>query len=271
MRTIRIHLDAHAHIYPYYDVPRLLVAALDQMPRHAPTDLRVLALAERAECSFFQALAQDEIRLPGNHWRIIAWDPDGGVKVRHRRDQRELWIVAGRQFVTAERLELSALFSDAPHADGQPAATLATAILAAGGLPALNWAPGKWLFARGKTVKTLLRQFSPSQLVLVDSALRPWGWPAPGVYRAARRAGRAVLAGSDPLPFAGEEIRAGSYHCTFTIPALADASRLVADLKTALMASPRDLHWAGHRGSPATVWQRLRRHANSPPPASGGE
>ncbi|MBP8655499.1 MAG: hypothetical protein KBI43_03525 [Kiritimatiellae bacterium] len=268
MRTIRIHLDAHAHIYPFYDVPRLLVAALDHMPRHAPTDLRVLALAERAECSFFQALAQDEIQLPGDRWRIIAWDPDGGVKVRHLPDARELWIIAGRQFVTAERLELCALGSDAPHADGQPAVELARAILTAGGLPALNWAPGKWLFARGKTVKALLQTFSPTQLVLVDSSLRPFGWPAPAAFRSARRAGRAVLAGSDPLPFGGEEIRAGSYHCTFTMPALADAARLVAELKTALANGPKDLRWQGRRGTPATVWQRLRRNAKVPPPAT---
>ena len=44
MKSVRIHLDAHAHLYPFHDVPRLLLAALDHMPRVAPTDLRVLCL-----------------------------------------------------------------------------------------------------------------------------------------------------------------------------------------------------------------------------------
>ena len=117
-------------------------------------------------------------------------------------------------------------------------------------------------------MKALLQTFSPTQLVLVDSSLRPFGWPAPAAFRSARRAGRAVLAGSDPLPFGGEEIRAGSYHCTFTMPALADAARLVAELKTALANGPKDLRWQGRRGTPATVWQRLRRNAKVPPPAT---
>ena len=44
MKPLRIHLDAHAHVYPFHDLPRLLLAALDRMPRRAPTDQRVLAL-----------------------------------------------------------------------------------------------------------------------------------------------------------------------------------------------------------------------------------
>ena len=69
MNRIRLQLDAHAHVYPCHDLPRLLLAALDHMPRTAPSDLRVLCLAERADCAFFQALAQDEVRLPGDRWR----------------------------------------------------------------------------------------------------------------------------------------------------------------------------------------------------------
>ncbi len=261
MKTLRIHLDAHAHLYPFHDVPRLLLAALDHMPRVAPSDLRVLALAERSDCSFFQSLAQDEIRLPGDRWRILAWDPAGGVKIRHLPDHRDLWILAGRQIVSAERIEVCSLFSDAPFSDGQPASDLIRAILAAGGLPALDWAPGKWLFARGSLVRSLVSEFPPSQLVLVDTSLRPLGWPAPPLYRAARRQNRSVLAGSDPLPFAGEEDLAGSYHCTFSLPALEDPARLVAPLKAALAAGGLPIAFGGHRAGPLAVLRRLRRNA----------
>lgn len=261
MKPVRLHLDAHTHVYPFHDVPRLLLAALDRMPRVAPTDLRVLCLAERADCSFFQALAQDEIRLPGDRWRIAAWDPAGGVKIRHLPDHRDLWILAGRQIVSAERIEVCSLFSDEPIEDGQPAREIVRAILANGGLPALDWAPGKWLFGRGQLVRALVKEFPPAQLALVDTSLRPFGWPAPGLYRAARKQGRAVLAGSDPLPFAGEEDLAGSYHCTFTLPGLDDSARLVAPLKAALAAGHLAIQFGGRRGSPLAVLRRLRRNA----------
>ena len=234
MKPVRIHLDAHVHVYPFHDLPRLLLAALDRMPRRAPTDQRVLALAERADCSFFQALAQDEIRLPGDRWRVVAWDPDGGVKLRHLPD---------------------------PIPGGGPAREIVRAILANGALPALDWAPGKWLFGRGRLVRELVQEFPPAQLVLVDTSLRPLGWPAPRLYAQARRAGRAVLAGSDPLPFAGEEDVAGTYRCTFEIPAPADPARLVAPLKAALAAGGLSIRFGGRRGAPLAVFRRLRRNA----------
>ena len=263
MKPLRLHLDAHAHVYPFHDVPRLLLAALDHMPRRAPTDQRVLCLAERADCSFFQALAQDEIRLPGDRWRIVGWDSDGGVKIRHLPDHRDLWILAGRQTATAERLEICALFMDDPIEDGQPARDVVRAILDKGGLPALNWAPGKWLFGRGRLARRLAAELGPSQLVLIDSSLRCAGWPAPRLFAAARRAGRALLAGSDPLPVPGEEDVAGSYHCTFSIPPLADPARIVAPLKAALTAGRPSIAFGGARGSAAEVARRLRSHSRA--------
>ena len=261
MKLVRLHLDAHAHIYPFHDVPQLLLAALDHMPRLAPTDLRVLCLAERFDCSFFQALSQDEIRLPGDRWRIAAWDPDGGVKIRHLPDHRDIWILAGRQIVSAERIEVCSLFSDNPIGDGQPARDIIRTILDAGGLPALDWAPGKWLFQRGKLVRKLVSEFPPAQLALIDTSLRPLLWPAPRLYAAARRQGRALLAGSDPLPFPGEEETAGSYHCTFSMPALADPARLVAPLKAALTSGSLSIQFDGYRDCPLMVFRRLRHNA----------
>ena len=261
MNRIRLQLDAHAHVYPCHDLPRLLLAALDHMPRTAPSDLRVLCLAERADCAFFQALAQDEVRLPGDCWRIVAFDPAGGVKIRHLPDHRDLWIVAGRQIVSAERLEICSLCGDVAIEDGRPARDIVRAILDAGGLPALDWAPGKWLFGRGQLVRRLVAEFPPAQLVLVDTSLRFAGWPAPRLYAAARRQDRAVLAGSDPLPFPGEEDIAGAYHCTFTLPPLADPARLVAPLKAVLATGAAGLSFGGRRDAPLAVLRRLRQNA----------
>lgn len=264
MKTVRVHLDAHVHAYPWHDVSALFRTALDRMPRKTPTDLHVVALAERADCSFFQALAQDEFPLPADRWQILAWDPDGAVKVRHLPDQRNLWIMAGRQMAAAGRVEVSSLGSDVPVPDGQSAADTIRAILDAGGLPALNWAPGKWLFQRGKLIRQLCATFPPSQLVLIDTSLRCRGWPAPRLYARERQKGRAILAGSDPLPATGEESSAGAYYASFSIPALDDHARLVAPLKAALTSGNLAITYGGRRDSPLRLLRRLRRHQPSP-------
>ena len=176
-RSIRILMDAHVHFYPSYDLQTFLLAALDHLPRYAPTDQRVLCLAERTGHTFFQSLAQDEIPLPSDRWRIVAWDPEGAVKIRHRPTHRDLWIIAGRQYTTRENIEVCSLFSDAPVPDHMTARDTVRAIREeAGGLPALDWAFGKWLFARGKLVRRLLETNPPATLPLIDTAMRP---PAP--------------------------------------------------------------------------------------------
>lgn len=257
-RPIHIHMDAHVHIYPSYNLPRLLLSALDHMPRLTPTDLRILCLAERADCTFFQSLAQDEISLPADAWRIIAWDPEGGVKIRHRPTHRDLWILAGRQIVTAENIEICSLFSDLPVPDHLDARSTLRAIREANGLPALDWAFGKWTFSRGSLVRALLRENPPETLLLIDTAMRPRHTPAPRPYAAARRTGRPLLAGSDPLPTPAEDQIPGTYFTTFTLPPPADSASIIPVLRAHLttLPLPSPMQYQGRRN---TLLQALRR------------
>ncbi len=260
-RLLRIFMDAHVHVYPAYDLPAFLLAALDHMPRLAPTDQRILCLAERSNHAFFQSLAQDEIALPPETWRIVAWDPDGAVKIRHRPTHRDLWIVAGRQIATREKLEVCSLFSDAPVPDGMNARETIRAVRdEAGGLPALDWAFGKWLFARGKLVKPLFG--TTPDLLLIDTAMRPRGTPPPSVYADALRSGRPILAGSDPLAAPAEQTQPGRYGVTFQLPAPEDPSTIVAPLRAFLSAPhPDPLPTFGTRDTLLRALLRRRRAA----------
>lgn len=234
-RSIRILMDAHVHFYPSYDLQTFLLAALDHLPRYSPTDQRVLCLAERTGHTFFQSLAQDEIPLPSDRWRIVAWDPEGAVKIRHRPTHRDLWIIAGRQYTTRENIEVCSLFSDAPVPDHMTARDTVRAIREeAGGLPALDWAFGKWLFARGKLVRRLLETNPPGTLPLIDTAMRPRGTLPPAVYATALRDGRPILAGSDPLSPPAEQTQPGRYAATFQIPVPDDPGTIIAPLRTFL-------------------------------------
>ncbi len=258
MKPVRLHFDACACIAPTGDVPAALLAAMDRMPRRAPTDQRAVCLAEHGEDSFFLALAQDEFRLPGDRWRIVAWDPAGGVRIRHLPDHRDIWILAGRQLACAEGLAVGALFVAEPMAAGRPARDLVRAIAAAGGVAALAWIPGRWNAARKRLAQELVAEFPPAQLVLIDTALRPRGWPEPRLYAAARRQGHAIVAGSTPLPAGAETFPAGTYHATLLLPPLADPSRLVGPLKAALTAPAARIAAGGRRGSALAAFFRLR-------------
>jgi hypothetical protein len=80
----------------------------------------------------------------------------------------------------------------------------------------IPWSPGKWYFGRKRVVRRLLDRFGPQRLLVGDTPLRPMGYPEPLLVRHARREGFRVLAGSDPLPFAGEERQLGRYVTLFS-------------------------------------------------------
>ena len=60
-------------------------------------------------------------------------------------------------------------------------------------------------------VDSLLRRWPAEELALGDTSLRPSFWPTPGPMAEGATLGRRVLRGSDPLPRAFEETRAGQY------------------------------------------------------------
>lgn len=254
-RTVCVHLDAHVHVYPSYDLTAFLEAAIAHMPRCSPTDQHVLCLAERRDCSFFQCLAQDEISLPSDRFCITAWDPDGAVKIRHLATGRDLWIAAGRQFATSERLEVCSLFSDLSIPDGRPLLDTIADIRAAGALAALNWGFGKWLFSRGRLVNQALDAFPPSDLLLVDTLMRPECFPTPTPFRRAAREGRPVLHGTDPLPHrpVSEARLPGLYRSVFSMPFPEDPTRIVPALRSFLSAPTAPILPAGDRQSLLTA------------------
>ena len=83
-----------------------------------------------------------------------------------------LYILAGRQIITSENLEVCALATTWTQED-KSAGTIDTIhnVRRGGGLAALNWAPGKWFGDRGKVVKTVFDTYSPNDLSLHNPLL----------------------------------------------------------------------------------------------------
>ena len=209
--NITLFLDAHVHLYPFYDLAAAFAAAFRAMPRRNARDLRALLLADREGMDTYRKLAADELAPPPG-WKTTAFDPEGALRLHETATGRPLWLIAGRQHATRERLELCTLFAYPEIPDGTGAEeTLQEILRTPGAVAAVNWAPGKWLGKRGKLLKKLLDANGPDKLVLVDTSLRPYGWPEGSVFRRAKAEGRAILAGSDPLAAKREEAIPGKY------------------------------------------------------------
>ncbi len=244
--------DTHVHVYPCYDLDRFL--------RNARTGLlaaghpALLCLTERHDCRFFQDLAGGTVNLPGGY-RVEASGEAEAVSIVHDDGDR-LFVVAGRQIVTAEKIEVLALTRDLELKDGKPVRTVLDDILHQGGIPVLSWAPGKWMFKRGRIIDKLIETCSHDYFLLGDTSLRPTVWPTPRLMKLGRKLGFRTVYGSDPLPVPGDEEQVASYRTLFHAdfrPELPASSLRYALTHASVQTEP-----LGSRGTAATVWKRLR-------------
>ncbi len=207
-------VDLHAHWYPCYDYREALDRAWMHMSRWVDHEANqrplVLVLAEGAEGRCFDGLLQghyDETIYP---WRPTS-NPEPESMCLNDGEGRSLWMVRGRQMVSAERLEILALCTGDASMAELPAAEMLPAIHSARGVPMFSWAPGKWMGERGRILRTLLEDENSGAFLLGDSAMRPRCCLQPAAFQRALDLGRAIAAGSDPLPVPGEEHYMGSY------------------------------------------------------------
>ncbi len=218
--------DAHVHVYPKHDCLALFRAALRNLPKIYPlaglfasskrdpisAPKLTLCLAERNDCHFFRDLHLKQYIPEDPEIKVEALATDApGVRL-YFPGGGELLIVPGRQIISQEKVEILSFTAEIDLPDNTLSAMeVFKNIWAAGGIPAINWAPGKWWFSRGKIIKKIIHDETARPLLICDTTLRPDVYPEPILMRAARRGGIKLIAGSDPLPTKGEERRVGMY------------------------------------------------------------
>lgn len=210
-------LDAHIHLYPRFETGQVresMRKALDTgIKQTAPEEhvTLVFFLAERRGEELFESWCQNDppqlfesqaasLVNEGSAWRITASELNASSIV----------IVAGRQIRTASGLEVQAvgLRPDVMN-DGLAGNETVRNVMDHGFQAAIPWGVGKWFGRRGKEVKGLMDLFP--ELALIDTAMRPRCWPEPGLIKLAKKEGRPVWRGSDPLDRDGEERHIGRY------------------------------------------------------------
>lgn len=259
-------VDAHAHWYPGVRLGDLLDRAFDNLNAQRRDEgavccVLVFTLTAR-EHGFdrLQRLADQSrcVAAGGAAWRLTPTGETASLCAA-RGDDR-LWLIAGRQLVSTERLEVHAIGTTADFAAGRPLIELVQDIESAGALAAVPWGTGKWLGGRGRVLRRLLEADGSPKFLLSDSGIRPRGWLRSPLFRIAAARDRAVIAGTDPLPLPGEEARVGTQG--FKLDGALDESRPAADLVRRLQA-PGTIASGFGRPQPAlrflrTQW-RLRR------------
>lgn len=228
-------VDAHVHLHPGFATGVFLDHAATNF-RHAADRLGLpttptgcLMLTESAGVDRFAALRDGADRTLGD-WHV---EPTReACSLRLASDRGELFVVAGRQVVTRERLEVLALGTTQHFEDGEPMATQLQRVLDSGALAVVPWGFGKWTGQRGDAVRRLLESEQAAGLCLGDNGGRLRYGPEPRLFRLARQRGVRVLPGSDPLPFDHQVNRGGSYG--FMIPEGFDPDAPFASIRLAL-------------------------------------
>ncbi|MEO7986441.1 MAG: hypothetical protein ABI766_07895 [Gemmatimonadales bacterium] len=235
-------IDGHVHLHDCYSPTAFLESARrnfdlagQRLGRSALPG--VLMLTESEGIDWFGRLARQAAgqttgdRIPLDPWTIES-TPDPAALWATSGD-RKLLLLAGRQVVAREGLEVLVLGTTAKISDGLSLEQALAEGAAHGALRVIPWGAGKWLFGRGRLLSgIILAQRMNDDFFLGDGAGRPFFWSTPNHFAEAARHGIRVLPGTDPLPFPSQESRAGSFG--FLLQGVMDLSRPAEGIKAAL-------------------------------------
>lgn len=227
-------VDGHVHFHESFDPRRFLDAAHANLRtaaerRDLPEARGCLLFTESRGVTFFRSLRDGAVRAEG--WRFSRTAEAESLFARRREGGRVL-LVAGRQVVTTERLEVLAIGVDADFEDGQGLRETVDVVGAADGVPVIPWGFGKWTGRRGKLVAAMVETAAPGRLFLGDNGGRLSLGATPELFAVAEDRRVPVLPGSDPLPFPDQVDRVGSYG--FVLPGPPDPERPAAWVKARL-------------------------------------
>lgn len=187
-----VPVDAHVHLYG--ETPeRALAHAVPRFRAAVPAvETGAVLLADRAGQDNFGRLS-----------RILPATADG-IGLWLERDGFRLLVVAGRQMVAREGIEVLSFGNREAPPDGLPAQDLIATLRQQGLLVVVPFGIGKWMGSRGALVGRILA--GADGVLAGDIAGRPSLWRVP------QFAGRgAPLLGSDPLPLPGGDAAIGTF------------------------------------------------------------
>lgn len=208
-----VFVDAHVHCHDCAQWRDLLDAACRNF-RQAAQEVKAFASVYgcllMTESHGVDRFAELRSRQHVGEWTVSTTDEAHSL-ICHRSDHSTIVVVAGRQIITRERLEVLAVACERRFLDGQPIVGTVQQVNALGGLPIVPWGFGKWWLCRRRVLRRLLATCKKGELFLGDNGGRARLSPRPCVFARAEAAGILLFPGSDPLPFPSEVQRVGGY------------------------------------------------------------
>lgn len=241
MLSQNIFVDAHVHIHDHFSLSRLFLISLQNFRKYHDANITgimhsFLLLTESCGVNKFANLKEHGDQ--SGNFSIHDTGERETLKVTTLGGQT-LYVVAGRQIVTAEKVEVLALGLDVEYPDGNTLKETLKDLNSTKCLRVLPWGAGKWIGKRGKIIQSLISTWSDGPLFLGDNGNRPSCWPLPPIFSDAKTRGIFNLPGSDPLPFSEQEKKAGSFG--FSIPGEVDPSKPFSSLKEAIFSAPNTI------------------------------
>lgn len=216
-----IPIDAHAHIYPCYDLDDFIFSAFKNLfsvnfASAAPARSAALFLTEAADSHYFSVLKNQDNRAESftrqGNWQVSDTDERLSLWIKHDAfPEKELLIISGQQVVTLEKIEVLSIGCHYPLPEGAALKNTVHSIFSGNGLAVLPWGVGRWLGKRGRIIDDFVATENTLRLFLGDNGSRPRFWKVARLEQSRKITRPRLLSGTDPLPLPGEEKRVGSF------------------------------------------------------------
>jgi hypothetical protein len=243
LQSTKTILDAHVHIHDCFDISDFLDHAHENFSAQSKVDSSsqdfsgVLLLTESFGTNWYRKLRQSAGSADDFAWKNWRIERNGEAEsvTAVSRSGQTLTIIAGRQIVTAERLEILSPGLDEEIDDGLPIEDVIALVQERQALCILPWGFGKWTGNRGQIVRAILDGEINNNFFIGDNAGRLSIWPAPAEFATATNRNIRILPGSDPLPYASQVASVARFG--FSLPGALDRSHPFADLRNRLLES----------------------------------
>ncbi len=214
-------VDSHCHLHNIGDLSSLLDHATKQFGATADKNEisgdwhGVLILTDVSKSTAFRHIQYmiqsnpDKI-FSADQWELKLTDEDASI-LAENNEGISIFLCAGQQIVTKEKLEVLSLLNTTRVADGKTLNHTIKEVTEQGGLPTLPWGVGKWLGNRGKLVDALVLNHGSTPLFLGDNSGRPKLWSHVPQFTLAKQHNIPILRGTDPLPVKKQKKRGGDF------------------------------------------------------------
>jgi hypothetical protein len=211
-------IDAHVHIHDCFILNEFLNSAWENFKHAAQTYFNlkqftgILFLTESSGVNQFNILKEKSgtSNSQNDEWSFRLTEEENSI-IAAKNEEQKIVIVAGRQIVTKENLEVLALGILNGIEDKEHTHEVINKVIRKGGLAVIPWGVGKWIGKKRKIVMEILRAQGPDSLFVGDNGNRPFFWSNKKILKKFEEKNIKNLNGSDPLPFKSEYGRAGKF------------------------------------------------------------